>query len=168
MTNALRLGRRSLGGLLLASAAVSVAAQTDADPLPSWRDGPRKRALLDFVAAVTREGGPEFVRPAERIAVFDNDARSGSSSRCTRSSSSCSTASGRWRRRTRTGKTTLSSAPPSQATRAASLPAGRKGCSNSPAQRGPATRRSRSSASRPNGSRARDVKWGRRYTALLH
>jgi phosphoserine phosphatase len=73
MTDALRLTRRSLGGLLLASAAVSATAQTDADPLPSWRDGPRKRALLDFVAAVTREGGPEFVRPAERIAVFDND-----------------------------------------------------------------------------------------------
>ena len=26
------------------------------DPLPSWADGPRKRAILDFVAAVTREG----------------------------------------------------------------------------------------------------------------
>ncbi|KAI9002211.1 NapD-like protein [Hyaloraphidium curvatum] len=43
------------------------------NPLPSWRDGPRRRALLDFVAAVTAEGGPEFVPPAGRIAVFDND-----------------------------------------------------------------------------------------------
>jgi phosphoglycolate phosphatase-like HAD superfamily hydrolase len=44
-----------------------------ADPLPSWNDGASKKALLDFVARVTREGGPEFVPPAERIATFDND-----------------------------------------------------------------------------------------------
>ncbi|QYU67033.1 haloacid dehalogenase-like hydrolase [Leptolyngbya sp. 15MV] len=44
-----------------------------ADPLPSWRDSPRRRALLDFVAAVTTPGGADFVRPQDRIAVFDND-----------------------------------------------------------------------------------------------
>lgn len=41
--------------------------------MPSWRAGPRKQALLDFVAAVTRDGGPEFVMPTKRIATFDND-----------------------------------------------------------------------------------------------
>jgi phosphoglycolate phosphatase-like HAD superfamily hydrolase len=44
-----------------------------ADPLPSWNDGVSKNALLDFVGRVTRDGGPEFVPPAERIATFDND-----------------------------------------------------------------------------------------------
>jgi phosphoglycolate phosphatase-like HAD superfamily hydrolase len=44
-----------------------------ADPLPSWNDGPAKKALLDFVAKVTREGGPDFVPKPERIATFDND-----------------------------------------------------------------------------------------------
>jgi hypothetical protein len=44
-----------------------------ADSLPSWTDRPAKAAILEFVAAVTRQGGPDFVRPAERIAVFDND-----------------------------------------------------------------------------------------------
>ena len=44
-----------------------------ADPLPSWRPGPRRQALLDFVAAVTAEGTPGFVPAAARIAVFDND-----------------------------------------------------------------------------------------------
>ncbi|UEM07431.1 haloacid dehalogenase-like hydrolase (plasmid) [Skermanella rosea] len=44
-----------------------------ADPLPSWRDGAGKAAILEFVAAVTAEGGPDFVAPAERVAVFDND-----------------------------------------------------------------------------------------------
>jgi hypothetical protein len=43
------------------------------DPLPSWNDGRAKRSILDFVAAVTREGSPDFVLPAERIATFDND-----------------------------------------------------------------------------------------------
>ncbi|MFC5577798.1 HAD family hydrolase [Lysobacter niabensis] len=41
--------------------------------LPSWNDGPGKRAIVDFVAKVTREGGPDYVAPPERIAVFDND-----------------------------------------------------------------------------------------------
>jgi phosphoglycolate phosphatase-like HAD superfamily hydrolase len=44
-----------------------------ADPLPSWNDGPAKRAILTFVAKVTKEGSPDFVPPAERIATFDND-----------------------------------------------------------------------------------------------
>jgi phosphoglycolate phosphatase-like HAD superfamily hydrolase len=69
------LGRRGLAAMVatLALAPRIARAQAGADPLPSWRDGPRRRALLDFVAAVTTEGGAEFVRPADRIAVFDND-----------------------------------------------------------------------------------------------
>ena len=41
--------------------------------LPSWNEGPVRSAILDFVARVTKEGGPDFVPPAERIATFDND-----------------------------------------------------------------------------------------------
>jgi len=60
---------RWLTALLLAlSLSVAVA-----DPLPSWRDGPAKQAITAFVAAVTQAGGADFVAPAERIAVFDND-----------------------------------------------------------------------------------------------
>jgi len=44
-----------------------------ADPLPSWNDGATKAAIVDFVGRVTRDGGPEFVAPGERIATFDND-----------------------------------------------------------------------------------------------
>lgn len=43
------------------------------DPLPSWRDGKSRRAIISFVEAVTRTGSPNFVAPADRIAVFDND-----------------------------------------------------------------------------------------------
>ena len=38
-----------------------------------WNDGAAKSAIVDFVARVTQEGGPDFVPPAERIATFDND-----------------------------------------------------------------------------------------------
>ncbi len=46
---------------------------TVADPLPSWHDGPTRKAILDFVAAVTREGTATFVPVADRVAVFDHD-----------------------------------------------------------------------------------------------
>jgi len=43
------------------------------DPIPSWNDGATKKSITDFVAKVTKEGSPDFVKPSERIAVFDND-----------------------------------------------------------------------------------------------
>ncbi|WP_231712198.1 HAD family hydrolase [Vineibacter terrae] len=51
--------------------AVPVRAQ--AEPLPSWNDGDAKKAITDFVERVTHEGIANYVKPAERIAVFDND-----------------------------------------------------------------------------------------------
>ncbi len=44
-----------------------------ADPLASWNEGPAKKVILEFVAAVTNQSGKDYVPPAERIAVFDND-----------------------------------------------------------------------------------------------
>ena len=43
------------------------------DPLSLWNQTPTRQAILDFVAAVATPGSPDFVPPAERIAVFDND-----------------------------------------------------------------------------------------------
>jgi phosphoserine phosphatase len=43
------------------------------DPLPSWNDGKAHQFIIDFVIRVTGEGSPDFVPPADRIAVFDND-----------------------------------------------------------------------------------------------
>jgi hypothetical protein len=63
--------RRGLwAAFLLATLA---AAAADADPLPSWNDGPARQALLAFVERVTKEGSPDFVPAPQRIAVFDND-----------------------------------------------------------------------------------------------
>ncbi|HEX6041531.1 HAD family hydrolase [Longimicrobium sp.] len=44
-----------------------------AGTLPSWRPGPARDAILDFVARVTAWGEPAYVPAEERIAVFDND-----------------------------------------------------------------------------------------------
>ena len=44
-----------------------------AEFLLSWNDTPTRKAIQDFVESVTDESGPDYVLPAERIAVFDND-----------------------------------------------------------------------------------------------
>jgi phosphoglycolate phosphatase-like HAD superfamily hydrolase len=41
--------------------------------LSLWNKTPTRQAILDFLTAVTTPGSPDFVPPAERIAVFDND-----------------------------------------------------------------------------------------------
>lgn len=71
MTRRIRNGW--LVALLLVAVAAPAAAAPPADPLPSWRDGPARRAILRFVSAVTRPGSPDYVPPPERIATFDND-----------------------------------------------------------------------------------------------
>lgn len=44
-----------------------------ADPLPSWNVGATKSAIIDFVNAVSDPSSQDYVAPADRIAVFDND-----------------------------------------------------------------------------------------------
>lgn len=66
-----KIGTRILLAAAVAGLATSAFAQKD--PLPSWNDGAAKSAIVDFVTAVTTEGGPGFVAEPDRIAVFDND-----------------------------------------------------------------------------------------------
>jgi len=54
--------------LLLAAPA---GAQTD--PLPSWNDGPTKKAIVEFAQSTTDKASPKFVPPEARIATFDQD-----------------------------------------------------------------------------------------------
>jgi hypothetical protein len=58
----------AIGAVLLASTIARAA-----DPLPSWNDGPAKRAIVEFVERVATPGSPDFVPVPERIATFDND-----------------------------------------------------------------------------------------------
>jgi hypothetical protein len=53
--------------------ATAQSAPSGAEQLSSWNDGAAKAAVVSFVTRVTREGGPDFVPVAERIATFDND-----------------------------------------------------------------------------------------------
>ncbi|WP_322032873.1 HAD family hydrolase [Paraburkholderia sp. J76] len=59
---------------LTTQAAQTVAAGAPvAGALPSWQDGAARAAILKFIADVTQDGGPRYVPPEARIAVFDND-----------------------------------------------------------------------------------------------
>ncbi len=58
---------------LIGAVVFSSAALAQDDALSSWNDGAAKQAIVDFVSAVTEEGGADYVAPADRIATFDND-----------------------------------------------------------------------------------------------
>ena len=65
---------RTAGGLAVLAITIAILGTiARADPLPSWREGPVKNAIVDFVGRVTRVGHADFVPQAERIATFDND-----------------------------------------------------------------------------------------------
>lgn len=60
------------GAVILAAAMSRVGVAAD-DPLPSWNEAPAKRAILDFVHAITEPQSATFVPQSERIATFDQD-----------------------------------------------------------------------------------------------
>ena len=41
--------------------------------LPSWNNTAVKKSIIDYVTTVTKEGSPDFIPVANRIATFDND-----------------------------------------------------------------------------------------------
>jgi phosphoserine phosphatase len=69
--------RAFLAALLASSAALvplsALPARAQDDPLPSWNDGVAKTRIMDFVKGVTDVASKDYVAPADRIAVFDND-----------------------------------------------------------------------------------------------
>lgn len=67
------MSRVRLIDLLISAIVIAPSLANAADPLPSWNDSATKTAIVDFVEAVTNPKGTDFVAPAERIAVFDND-----------------------------------------------------------------------------------------------
>jgi len=64
---------RALTTLALAIACAAGAWAQAQAPLPSWNEGAAKSGIVAFVQAVTDPKGKNFVAPADRIAVFDND-----------------------------------------------------------------------------------------------
>jgi phosphoserine phosphatase len=63
----------SLAATLTCALIFTAAVAQAADSLPSWNEGKAKQSIIAFVEKVTKEGSPDFVPAAERIAVFDND-----------------------------------------------------------------------------------------------
>jgi phosphoglycolate phosphatase-like HAD superfamily hydrolase len=43
------------------------------DPLPSWNDGPTKKAILSFVEETTEKSSAKYLESKDRIATFDQD-----------------------------------------------------------------------------------------------
>ena len=64
---------RVIAVVLCWASATPAQSPSDRAPLPSWKDGPAKAAIVAFVGRVTTAGSPDFVSPAERIATFHND-----------------------------------------------------------------------------------------------
>jgi phosphoserine phosphatase len=62
-----------LAAALVYAGAFTVTITRADDALPSWNDGPAKKAIVEFVGKVTTPGSPAFVPVPERIATFDND-----------------------------------------------------------------------------------------------
>jgi len=67
--------RGSVIKLLVACAVVLLlaAGAAHAAELASWNEGGAKARVVEFVRAVTDKSSKDFVAPADRIAVFDND-----------------------------------------------------------------------------------------------
>ncbi len=69
--------KRNFSGKALIAAAlllfVVLSAHAQRDPLPSWNDGPAKKAILSFVKDTTEKSSPKYVEPKDRIATFDQD-----------------------------------------------------------------------------------------------
>jgi phosphoserine phosphatase len=57
----------------LGFALATIVTAAAAGPLPSWREGPARTAIVEFVDKISEPGSPDFVPAPERIAVFDND-----------------------------------------------------------------------------------------------
>ena len=59
--------------VLIGGSPLGAAEPAKSEALSSWNDGAGKKSIVDFVTRVTREGGPDYVKPEERIATFDHD-----------------------------------------------------------------------------------------------
>jgi phosphoserine phosphatase len=67
------INRVAYAAAIMALGTTAWSVQAADDPLPSWNDGAAKQAIVEFVEAVTAEGGADFVPPEDRIATFDQD-----------------------------------------------------------------------------------------------
>ena len=70
--NRLQMLSRAVGVIALLWCAAALAQDTR-DWLPSWQAGANRDALIEFIESTSTPGEQGYIKPAERIAVFDND-----------------------------------------------------------------------------------------------
>ena len=68
---------RALVAAMIALMGAAASASAQSDPLPSWRNGATKAAIIESIVRVTTPGEAGFVPVSDRMAVFDNDATLG-------------------------------------------------------------------------------------------
>ncbi len=68
-----RLANQKLTVTLCSILLFITCAAAQSDPLPSWNNGPAKKAILELVRVTTDSSSPKFVQPEQRIAAFDQD-----------------------------------------------------------------------------------------------
>ena len=91
-TSRIGLVGRRMALVLSALGLLTVAAQAQTDPLPSWNDGAAKRAIVAFVQATTTRAARTSCRRQSASRRSTRMARCGSSIRCTPKSCSASIA----------------------------------------------------------------------------
>jgi phosphoglycolate phosphatase-like HAD superfamily hydrolase len=64
-----------LACVLVIASTLLFASQTtpQSEPLPSWNDGPARKAIVEFVRTTTDKTNANYVPPEARIATFDQD-----------------------------------------------------------------------------------------------
>jgi phosphoglycolate phosphatase-like HAD superfamily hydrolase len=72
----MEITRRDLFKASVAAAALGAFSEVSEafdDPLPSWKNGPARQAILAFVKDTTEKSSSKYVEPKDRIATFDQD-----------------------------------------------------------------------------------------------
>ena len=67
------LGYAAASGGLSPLRRAEAAPSDTSDPLPSWNEGPARKAILQFVKDTTDRESPKYLHPKDRIATFDQD-----------------------------------------------------------------------------------------------
>jgi len=73
ITEGLLISRRAALALTVALLGACAQMVPAIDPLPSWKEGAAKEAIVQFVRQTTEPASPQFVPAAQRVATFDQD-----------------------------------------------------------------------------------------------
>ena len=73
ITSGIRISRRVALALTVALLGACAQMAPATDPLPSWKEGAAKDAIVQFVRKTTEPASPQFVPVAQRVATFDQD-----------------------------------------------------------------------------------------------